>query len=115
MGDKFINIHNSNINNRSSYSSEPKKKQGEEFLRSKVKNDLNELISQNNTSQCLQYISIQIENTSNKKAKIEFIHISSQYSRLMEEMRLDIITQEEFQNAINKINYSLLQFIDLYW
>lgn len=114
MADKFINISNSSINNRSVINSDENKTNSNLPTSGVFREQLTKLISDNKLPECLNLISDYIIQINNSGIKHEFIHVSSQYHRIKEERRLNILSHDEYSQTMNKITNSILEYIDKY-
>src|ERR1035437_98390 len=75
------------------------------------KKELKLLIAKNETEKVIEYLLLNLKN-SNKEKYNEIVLISLNHTSLKTKIRIDVLTHQESNIENNKINQSLLNFID---
>ncbi|MEL6668227.1 MAG: hypothetical protein AAFP08_04615, partial [Bacteroidota bacterium] len=70
-----------------------------------LKQEIRDLISKNRTEQAIERLS----NAQFSQVDKELIILNSQYNRVQEEIRMNLISRDEADRKINTINKSLLE------
>jgi Effector-associated domain 11 len=111
MGDKFSNINNSTINNKSTInnatSAEPKA-----AIISPKAQKFKDLLANNKTDDCIKQLLAHFEKKGDKDEITEVIMQSAALNELKQKIRFNIITNEEANIGKNRINVALLEIVD---
>jgi hypothetical protein len=111
MGDKFSNISNATINNRSTVNNasivEPKG-----AVISPKAQKFKDLLANNKTDDCIKQLLAHFEKKGDKDAITEVIMQSAALSELKQKIRFNIITNDEANIGKNRINVALLEIVD---
>jgi Effector-associated domain 11 len=111
MGDKFSNISNATINNRSVISN-PATVESKAEVASPKAEKYKDMIANNKTADCIKQLLAHFKKKGDKDAITEVIMQSAAFSELTQKISFNIISDDEASIVKNKINVALLGIVD---
>ena len=111
MGDKFSNISNATINNRSTVNNATTVESKATVVSPKAQK-FKDLLANNKTDDCIKQLLAYFEKKEDKDAITEAIMQSAALNELKQKIRFNIISNDEANIGKNKINVALLAVVD---
>ena len=111
MGDKFSNISNATINNRSTVNNATTVESKATVVSPKAQK-FKDLLANNKTDDCIKQLLAYFEKKEDKDAITEVIMQSAALNELKQKIRFNIISNDEANIGKNKINVALLEVVD---
>jgi Effector-associated domain 11 len=111
MGDKFSNISNATINNRSTVNNAPIVESKAAVVSPKAQK-FKDLLANNKTDDCIKQLLAHFEKKGDKDEITEVIMQSAALNELKQKVRFNIISNDEANIGKNKINVALLEVVD---
>jgi hypothetical protein len=112
MGDKFSNISNATINNRSTVNNNPTTVESKAAVVSPKSQKFKDLLANNKTDDCIKQLLAHFEKKGDKDEITEVIMQSAALNELKQKIRFNIISNDEANIGKNKINVALLEIVD---
>jgi Effector-associated domain 11 len=112
MGDKFSNISNATINNRSTVNNNPATVDSKVAVVSPKAQKFKDLLANNKTDDCIKQLLAHFEKKGDKDEITEVIMQSAALNELKQKIRFNIISNDEANIGKNKINVALLDIVD---
>jgi Effector-associated domain 11 len=112
MGDKFSNISNATINNRSNVNNNPATVDSKAAVVSPKAQKFKDLLANNKTDDCIKQLLAHFEKKGDKDEITEVIMQSAALNELKQKIRFNIISNDEANIGKNKINVALLDIVD---
>jgi hypothetical protein len=112
MGDKFSNISNATIYNRSTVNNNPTTVDSKVAVISPKAQKFKDLLANNKTDDCIKQLLAHFEKKGDKDEITEVIMQSAALNELKQKIRFNIISNDEANIGKNKINVALLEIVD---
>jgi Effector-associated domain 11 len=112
MGDKFSNISNATINNRSTVNNNTSTVDSKAAAVSPKAQKFKDLLANNKTDDCIKQLLAHFEKKGDKDEITEVIMQSAALNELKQKIRFNIISNDEANIGKNRINVALLEIVD---